>query len=181
MQYQDEVHRDRYAQKSEHPPNATEAIRQLAMQVGYDVTQSGVTLVVRPRDVRGALAAAITYRLPQFPGDKGTMRSLGTTLDGWLAMTAGGVKAYASSDASSTEAKVLKLPESTSSTTVEIASRIVALGPKGVWILSEDPTAADKSWPIHIRTYSYEDNVWSLDRLPCTIPPAKDPSSSKPR
>ncbi|RZU28914.1 hypothetical protein [Edaphobacter modestus] len=161
----------------ERPSNAAEAIRQLAMQAGYEVTQSGGTLVVRPRDVSGKLATAMNYRFPQFPADKGTMRSLGTTLDGWLAMTLGGVKAYASSDASSLEAKVLKLPESTSSTTMEIADRIVELGPKGVWILSEDQNPNDKSWPIHMRIYSYEDNVWSLDRLPCPMPLIKEPKT----
>lgn len=138
-------------------------------------------MVVRPHDVQGQLATAMNYRFPQFPAMKGTMQYMGMTLQGSLTITVGGSKGYGMSNASSLEAKSLKLPESTSSTTIEIASRITGLGPKGVWILSENPNPDDKSWPIEIRTYSYEDNVWSLDRLPCTIPVVKDPSNSKPR
>ena len=88
------------------------------------------------------------------------MQYMGMTLQGSLTITVGGAKGYGMSNASSLEAKSLKLPESTSSTTIEIASRITGLVPKGVWILSENPNPDDKSWPIEIRTYSYEDNVW---------------------
>lgn len=159
----------------EHPQNPQEAIRQLAGQAGYEVMQSEGALVVSPRNVQGQLAAMMNYRFPQFPRMEGTMRSMGKNLDGWLAMSVGGAKGYAVSDASSLEAKSLALPESTPSTTMEIAGRITGLGPKGVWILSEDPNPDNKAWVVHIRTYSYEDNVWSLDRLPCTIPPSVKP------
>lgn len=157
----------------EHPPHAAEAIRQLAMQAGYEVMQSEGALVVRPHDIQGQLATAMNHRFQRFPSQTGTIQSMGMSLQGSLTITVGGAKGYGVSDASSIEAKILKLPESTSLTTVEIASRITGLGPKGVWILSEDPNPEDKSWPIHIRTYSYKDNVWSLDRLPCTLPPSK--------
>lgn len=158
----------------EHPQNSAETIKQLAEQAGYEVAQSEGALVVKPHDIQGKLATAMNHRFSLFPAMAGTMQYMGMTLQGSLTITLGGAKGYGMSDANSLAAKTLNLPESTSSTTMEIASRIVGLVPKGVWILSEDPNPDDKSWPVHIRTYSYEDNVWSLDRLPCTTPLTKD-------
>jgi hypothetical protein len=155
----------------DHPENPQNAIRQLAWKVGYEVTQSEGALVISPHIVQGQLATAVNYRLPQSRRMEGTMRSMGNELDGRLAMLVGKAKGYASSDASSSETKSLTLPESTSSTTSEIASRITGLGPKGVWILSEHPNHDNKAWAVRVRTYSYEDDVWSLERLPCAIPP----------
>lgn len=164
----------------EHPQNSTEKIKWLAEQAGYEVIQSEGALVVRPNGVQSQLATVMNHRFPRFPAMHGTMGYMGMTLQGWLETSVGGAKGYAMSSASSTEAKILKLPESKSSTAMEIASRIVGLGPKGAWILSEDPNPDGKSLPVKIRTYSYEDNVWSLDRLPCSQPSAQKTPGKNP-
>lgn len=163
----------------EHPSNTADTIKQLADQAGYEVTQSAGALVVKSHNVQGKLATAMNYRFSRFPSMEGTMQYMGMNLQGWLEVSVNGAKGYGLSNAYSMEAKVLKLPESASSTTMEIASRIIGLGPKGVWILSEDPNPDGQSGATHIRTYSYEDNVLSLDNLQCVIPPPKEPSSRK--
>ena len=159
----------------EHPQDPQEAIRQLAGQAGYEVTQSEGALVVLPHNLQGQLATVLNYRLPQFPRMVGTMRSMGVNLNGWLTMMVGRAKGFAASDASSSESESLILPESSPATTMEIAGRITGLGTKGVWILSEDPNPDNKAWAAHIRIYSYQDDVWSLDRLPCNVPHSEKP------
>src|SRR4051794_39584617 len=97
------------------------------------------------------LGTVMNYRFSRFSG-MDTTCDLWGNLDGWPAVSVGGAKGYAIRDAFPMEAKVLMLPESTSSTTVEIASRSVGLGLKGVWILSAEPNLYGKSSVVHIRT-----------------------------
>jgi hypothetical protein len=137
--------------------SALDAVTRVVKPLKYSVeTKQGVA-VVEPDALAQWLTANLEHRY-DFPALTGlTITSLGTRLDGWMKMEVGHAPGYAASTHHAPNAQRFDLGVMTSASTVEIADRIVSLGPKGVWMLGPNTSNPKGALDTDIRVAPYDD------------------------
>jgi hypothetical protein len=144
-----------------------EACSQALAGTGYSVAlESGVYVLAAP-DSTVREMKALNFRFDRFSATDSTMNDAGLLLAGYIRTTIGGAQSFATASSFGPLSKTFTI-HMESSTTKEIANRIVSQNGKGVWIFRptpEPPPGSGGDSPIQI--YGYKDNVAGLNQVTC--------------
>ncbi len=148
-------------------PEPKQVLQRLATQAGYVTSEIEGAIVFSPKSVDSILERE--HKFVSFPELKDeTMQSMGAVLQGRLSVAINHSTSYVNESAYSDEAQMLSLKTYNNATALQIASRIVGLGSKGVWMLSEERDRITDASLVRLRAYSYKDDSGDIDHLDCS-------------
>jgi hypothetical protein len=143
-------------------------IAALAATAHYHPSMNGEVMAIQPDNISKKLQSVMVYRYPSFPKLEGTPGYMGQVLQGWLSTTFNGARGYGGESVQAGPEEDRTLPALKSATPVEIANAIVALPPKGLWVLEEVAGKDGRSTEVNFTLFPYGTNPQKINAVLCS-------------